>query len=286
MNALPFHVEPLDGWLCGPWRQPCNNASHEAGTIHDDHTAQALGLRGGTVAGSIHMEQFVPLLVHAFGDTWQQRGSMSLWFRAPTVDREPVRAMIDRGSGPQRSPQCSLRMLTRDDLEVLEGSATAALDTMGAVRQRMVALREGAPPRLLARVPVDWHASALPTSVPQADIDRRLPLLTEGDGRSVPMSAAVHAMRVYEPLLPIDALAAVGLFGAIEWQWHAGPMHAEHDYLVDAAVLAISDSPRSEMLWVESTLRDAASGQRVATMLMLSRLLKASSPLWNETNPS
>jgi hypothetical protein len=285
MNRAPFAVVAEAGWLCGPWRQPSNNSSHEAGTIHDDATAQSFGYRRGTVAGSIHMEQFVPLLQHALGNAWQQRGSMSLWFRAPSVDLEPVRAMIDAGSAPQRR----LRLCTAQGLTVLEGTATAGPDAMGAVRQRLAQMRPGAPPRVLAPLPLDWRVSALPTRVPQADIERRAALLTEGDAQSVPMSAAVHAMRVFEPLLPIDMQGVVGLFGAIEWQWHAGPLQAEHDYFVDAAVLATGDSPRSEMLWTESTLRDpagAAGGRVVATMLMLSRLLKASSPLWNEKSPS
>ena len=57
-----FSYAEQDGVLVGPIRAPKNSASHlGAGSIHDDATAQKLGFRGGTVAGSLHMEQFPPL---------------------------------------------------------------------------------------------------------------------------------------------------------------------------------------------------------------------------------
>ncbi|MDD9970999.1 MAG: hypothetical protein OXR73_32470, partial [Myxococcales bacterium] len=69
----PFNYEEHDGVLAGPVRTPRNSAKHAgAGSIHDDATAQKLGFRGGTVAGSLHMEQFPPLFIEAFGDTWLQ----------------------------------------------------------------------------------------------------------------------------------------------------------------------------------------------------------------------
>ena len=47
------------------------NASQQAkGSIHNDEVATKLGFRGGTVAGSIHLELFPPLLVEAFGPRW------------------------------------------------------------------------------------------------------------------------------------------------------------------------------------------------------------------------
>ena len=46
------------------------------------------------------------------------------------------------------------------------------------------------------------------------------------------------------------------------------------------AVIAVGESPKTEVTWYESTLRDATDKRVVARMLMMSRLLKASSPLW------
>ena len=72
----------------------------------------------------------------------------------------------------------------------------------------------------------------------------------------------------------------MGMFGAIEVQMIDGPVFMEHDYLVDGEILALSESPKTEVAWYESTLRDAADGRLVARLVMMTRLLKASSPLW------
>jgi hypothetical protein len=284
-NARPFESTEEEGWLCGPWRRPANNSSHEAGTIHDDATAQGLGFRGGTVAGSIHMEQFVPLLLQAFGPDWQRTGSLSLWFREPSVDGEAVQAMVQAtGAGGQHA----VRMIRADGAEVLCGTATPGLDTHGALRQRLAAMRPGEAPRMLARLRGGFQAAGLPTRVPHEDVQRRLPIITEclpafsraGEQAEAPLSAAVHALRVFEERLPVARSGFVGLFGGIEWQWLNGPMQVERPYEVSGRVLAVTDSPRSEMLWTETVVRDPARGHDVARMLMLSRLLKQSSPLW------
>ncbi|HIK71415.1 MAG TPA: hypothetical protein EYF99_15660 [Pseudomonadales bacterium] len=76
MAAMFSFTEEQDV-LIGPVRTPRNSAiSAGAGSIHDQATAQKLGFRGGTVAGSLHMEQFSPLLIEALGDDWLSTGSM------------------------------------------------------------------------------------------------------------------------------------------------------------------------------------------------------------------
>src|SRR3954451_12142954 len=86
--------------LAGELRVPRNAAANAKGSIHDDETAQRLGLRGGTVAGSVHLDLFPPLLLEVFGERWYERGSVSMNFKNPTVDREPPRAFVARPSAP------------------------------------------------------------------------------------------------------------------------------------------------------------------------------------------
>ena len=50
--------------------------------------------------------------------------------------------------------------------------------------------------------------------------------------------------------------------------------------LADGQVLALSESPKTEVAWYESTLKDPADGRVVARLIMMTRLLKGSSPLW------
>src|SRR5690348_13368579 len=85
--------------IAGPVRMPRNPSGHVQGSIHDDAAATALGFRGGTVAGSIHMDQFPPLLLEAFGPSWFETGCLSLYFRYATTDGEPVQAFLERPRG-------------------------------------------------------------------------------------------------------------------------------------------------------------------------------------------
>src|SRR3990170_1212441 len=87
-------IATRDGYYAGPLRAPANEGRGTTGNIHSDDDARRLGFRGGLVAGSIHMEQFLPLLVHAFGERWLERGSLSLYFLTPTLHGEQVRAAL------------------------------------------------------------------------------------------------------------------------------------------------------------------------------------------------
>jgi hypothetical protein len=292
-NAAPFSTAQDAEWVCGPCRRPTNNSRHEAGSIHDDATARELGFRGGTIAGSIHMEQFEPLCVAMWGDEWLARGELSLNFRNASLHGEPVQAMLSRDEIVLPTlRRRRARMLNANGTVVLEGSASfGAHDENAAVTVKLkeAAARTGVP-RILASVPVGFAREGLATSVPQKDIDARLPIITEVSpwfsdpskyGYTLaPLSASIHAMRVFEGALPMQTKDYVGMFGAIEWQYLRGPVFSDYPYLIDGRVVAISDSPKTELLWYECVMRDAARGHAVARMLMQSRLLKSSSPLW------
>jgi hypothetical protein len=51
-------------------------ASGASGSIHDDVTAQRLGMRGGAVVGIVHLDLFPPLLLKVFGQHWFEQGSL------------------------------------------------------------------------------------------------------------------------------------------------------------------------------------------------------------------
>src|SRR5512132_454789 len=123
-------VVERDGVLVGPLREPRNLAANMAGSSHDDSQAQRLGFRGGTVAGSIHMEQFPPVLLRAFGERWFETGSLSCYFRNATMDRERVRAFVDVPSfdklrmSDKESAQVNVWMEREDGMRVLDGTAS------------------------------------------------------------------------------------------------------------------------------------------------------------------
>src|SRR5437763_15468696 len=120
------------GTWTGAFRQPRNSAAEVKGSIHDDATASKLGFKGGTVAGSIHMDQFVPGLVEIYGDRWFETGAMSLYFTQATVDSEAVRATIEPGEDRAR-----LTMHNEAGAQICEGTASLGHDPGSELARRL-----------------------------------------------------------------------------------------------------------------------------------------------------
>ncbi len=272
--------------ITGAWRRPTNTSAHEKGGIHDDDTAQDLGFQGGTIAGSIHMEQFTPMLVEHFGNDWWQRGGMSLYFKSATVDSEPVRCLLE----PLGDDRARIWMEDEAGTVIMEGSASLGADDGSELQNRVAGVRPPGDIRMLADVVIGQDSTDQRVTIPADKVDERLRVITEdltcyrdGDifgGRVLPVAPFVHAFRVVEPdIAPVKG-PYVGMFGAIEVQYINGPVVAEQEYVARGRALAVSDSPKTEILWYAASLYDPVSGDEVARMIKMDRLLKGASPLW------
>lgn len=287
-----FTFKESDGVLTGPDRTPRNTARHlGAGSIHDDATAQKLGFRGGTVAGSLHMEQFPPLLIEVFGDDWLSRGGMSVYFKYATTDGEPVRAYASR----PKSTDATKTDVWMDDVlgnRVCDGTATlGGPDPESALRARIAAMPAPEDIRILANVKPGALGASKPTRISEEDLNRRLMVVTEplpaySDPRQFGHRIATPALQV-QVLRPSEALIlprnsdfGVGLFGAIELQLLQGPVFVDYDYETHARVIAVGDTPKTEYLYYEASLTDPKSGKEVLSMIMMLRFMKAASKLW------
>ncbi len=294
MSRPEFQAVTRDGVISGPVRAPRNSARHlGAGSIHDDATAQKLGFRGGTVAGSLHMEQFPPLLAAVFGDQWFQSGGMSLYFKFATTDGEEVQAFARPSANPDADNQKT--DIWMDDVQghrICEGTATVGQpDPASVCRQRIASTPEPQDIRILRALSVGDTSPSVPTQIKPENLDRRLKVITE----DLPAyhDASIYGHRIAPPSLQVQAMRpgenkvlkrsedfGVGLFGAIELQALNGPVFVDYPYETFAKVLAIGETPKTEFFWYESTLVDPASGSNVMQMLMMLRFMKASSKLW------
>ena len=284
-----FSYTEQDGVLNGPVRSPKNSASHlGAGSIHDDATAQKLGFRGGTVAGSLHMEQFPPLMMAAFGDEWLRTGGLSLYFKYATTDSEPVQAFARRPDGNRTE----VWMDDANGNRVSDGTASVGgPDPDSTLRQRIRSMPEPTDLRIMADVKAGDTGDRLPTRLTEAALASRLAVITEplpaytdaslfGERIATP-ALQVQVMRPGErSMLPRDGDFGVGLFGAIELQLHGTPVFVEHDYETQCRVLAVGETPKTEYLYYEANLYEPGSDEQVLTMLMMTRFMKASSSLW------
>jgi len=268
--------------IVGDLRIPINTASQAHGSIHDDATASKLGFKGGTVAGSLHMDQFAPLAAKLYGEDWWKHGNLSFYFRQATVDREPVRAFAQRGE-----PHARLWMENEAGALIAEGTASCQGHDEGTAVENLMNGQSHSDPsglRILKNLKVGDEVTGLDVTLGREALERRLDTITErlpeyeGEKAILPPSMIVHLFRggAQEKLYKTDG-PAVGLFGAIEVQSIRGPARAETPYLVRAKVLALSESPKTENVWYRAWAADPATGEDVATMLMYLRYMKGSS---------
>lgn len=276
---------------------PTNSDYNDPGGIHDDSTARELGFRGGTIAGSAHLDSFVPLLVQAFGDEWFRSGSLSLYFRHATTDGEPAEAFVElaaEGVLPVGDTQARVWISTPDGVIVGEGTASVGMpgdgvrtalgardlrhdphqarilaavelgQVLGPVARRIAGERVADACRTRITEPLDWYTTASPWGGPVAPPSALIDLYSQVAG---------------EALLPILG-EAVGMWGALEVRFHDGPVLLDTVYEVDAVVTSVSDSPKTEVLWYDAYVRD--HGRLVASGRVLSRFVKASSSLYPE----
>lgn len=264
----------------GPFRTPRNMAAEVKGSIHDDNTAQKLGFRGGTVAGSVHMDQFVPQLLEVYGDGWFETGNLSLYFTQATVDSEEVQAVVETGAERSR-----LTMFNRDGAQILIGTASGRPDDAAELAGRMAGQASVEPSalRILAGLKVGDEAKDIPVTLDPARLEKHLQIITEtvpayADGVLPPSQVIGLAHMTRSHSMAKAAQPHVGLFGALEVQHLAGPLKAGVEYLARTKILKLSESPKTENSW--HTVTFARDGQDIARVLFYLRFLKASSPLW------
>ncbi len=278
--------------ITGPLRVPRNMFSGTrgnpgSGSIHDDATASKLGFKGGTVAGSVHMDQFAPILISIYGDEFFEHGNLSLYFKQATVDAEPVRAFARRVG----AEQARVWMENEKGDLVAEGTASCgAPDMNGAVRQRLATQKSGGDLRILKNCKVGDVSKPVPSRVDSTSdaATRRQGNITEPlaayrgegkwNGKVVPIGTCVNVLRAAQGEI-LKRTGAVGLFGALEIQFVNGPVMADTDYLNVCKTLSLSESPKTENIWWEGTLTDK-SGKLIVTHLQYLRFMKGSSPDW------
>ena len=262
----------------GAWRTPVNIGAGAAGTIHDDAEAQRHGFAGGTVAGSIHMEQYWGLLSKVFGPDWIAHGGLSLWFMQPTISGEPVRCSAVRDGD---DADADVWMENRAGDRISEGTADFGR-APGNPRpteftRRRAALRPSTTPNLLDGVAVGHRATGIPAYWSASDVATRRAIVTEDlPGYAerppvLPTDLAINLMRLVEPQLVTVPPGVIGLYGAIELRTFGQPVRADTDYTLSGEVLAIGQTPRSETFWYRSDAHH--QGRPAAQMLHMARLL-------------
>ena len=305
--ASPFADRPA---LCGPLRQPRQMLADQVydghKSIHDDAMAAGLGLRAGPIEGPTHFSQFDPLLCELFGTAWFETGCISAHYQTMVVEGEAVRAFVALPAGwpDPGARHTHLWAEKRDGTPVLTGTASvgAGPHPPSEIAQRLARLR---PPGQLVinrdlrvgqlgagnpeRVSMGFHQHMgphYPFSLADklAVITEPCPWYTPEGGAASPWGRAIVPIEMISVLLgsSMDQAGfrgrgpAVGLFAGQEIRLIRGPLFVDHPYLLEREIIALSESARTESVWVRTRVLDAESGAPVAEMILNSATLKAS----------
>jgi hypothetical protein len=287
-------IEEQDGLYIGQWRRPVNEFLQTPGSIHQDETAQRVGLRGGTVTAAVHMELWPPPLLKAFGQRWFEHGNVSIYFLDPTQDREEVRAVVAVPPAGASDVQVETWAERPNGKRIGEGTAAVGAPTEpSALLARDLTRFPVGELRILADSSIGDQFPESEVSVTEEMMERRLKVITdplpwyEGEspwgGAIAPPATVTYLM--YLPsvayLRQVRRIEAVGLFGAIELRNINGPVMAGESYRAGGHVVNLGQTPRTEYVWFESYLDDKA-GRRIAEMRMMTRFMKASAAAYQQ----
>jgi hypothetical protein len=298
--------------LCGPLRQPRQMLADQVydghKSIHDDAMAADLGLRAGPIEGPTHFSQFDPLLFQLFGQAWFETGCISAHYQTMVVEGEEVRAFVQ----PPTAGALHTRIWAekRDGTPVLTGTASVGAGPLppSEISQRLAKLR---PPTQLVinrDLRVGQRGAGNPESTRMgfqqhmgphypftlADklqaITEPSPWYTPEGGPSSPWGRAIIPIEMISVLLgsTMDQAGfrghgpAVGLFAGQEIRLIQGPLFVDHPYKLEREIVALSESARTESVWVRTQIFDGESGALVAEMVLNSATLKASYARYDE----
>lgn len=283
-----------DGCLYGGWRQPVNIWINAKGSIHDDDTARKVGMRGGTIPGTIHLNLFPPLLIKVCGQRWFERGTLSLYYTFATTDREDVRAVIRLPPEGAKDAQVEAWVEMPDGHTVAKGTASVGNPKEPAYLQTVDLVN--AKPGELRILDGLGAGQTLPTEdvlVTQEKVNSTLETITDSLdwyqgkspwGSSILPPSMMYGAMMLTPKLPNNRrIQAVGFFGATEVHNINGPVKVGVPYVASGKLVCVGASPKTEYFWYDSQLREKAGGKVIAEMRQMTRFMKASSPLYPES---
>lgn len=254
----------------GAWVKPVNRWQGAENSIHTDSVAQSLGMRGGTIPGTVHLNHLRPVLDDVFGDRWLIDGVISMFYTYATTDGEDVRAVIKAPPGRcwDKNAQFNAWVETPDGKTVIKGTVS-----VGAPQE----------PPYVRTLPFDSNppearriAKALTVG---QDFEPEDVIAKNGEGGVVRDPQAMYGVLASGKWRPLIARPSVGLFGSTEIALRNGPILTDTPYTRTGRVVCVGMTDKTEFAWMDTELRDA-SGKLIAEMRHLTRWMKASSPLW------
>jgi hypothetical protein len=280
-----------EGFMYGGWRAPKNLWRGLKTSIHDDGVAKKVGMRGGTIPGTIHLSLFAPVALKMFGDRWFEKGSVSLYYTFATIDREEVRAVVKMPPEGVQDVQVEARVEMRDGRVVATGTVAVGEPKELSYLQALE-LKNSKPEdlRILSGFKVGDDLKSREVLVSQEAADKGLEAITDhldyykGKspwGNSILSPTAMFGV-MSQGAYSLDAARtkAVPFYGATEIKNIAGPAMIGIPYEATGKIACVGVSRKTEYFWIDCVLEEKETGKKIASMRHMNRFMKAGSPLY------
>lgn len=301
-------IQINDGFMFGQWRKGINRTGPEVkaileargrklkssptstvGSIHETDIAQRIGMRGGVVAGVIHLDLFPPLMRKTLGQKWFESGTLSMFYTYATLHGEELRAVVQvppQGSG---DVQVEVRLESKDDHLVARGTAS-----LGSPKEKTylegveIKSSPGEERRIFKDLEVGYEPPPREVIMTSNELQEGAEFREDSmewdisgspwGGPIVPPSLTFSMMRVTPPFLP----QGVTFYGATELRYIRGPVKAAVDYETKGKIIAVGVTGKTEYYWFDAWLFEKKSGTLIAQIRHMTRSMKAGSPLYPE----
>ncbi|MCY3857746.1 MAG: hypothetical protein OXG25_02425 [Gammaproteobacteria bacterium] len=260
--------------LYSEWQQPVNRWADLPNSIHNDSVATKIGMRGGTIPGTVHLNHFVPLIQDTWGMAWYEKGAISMYYTFATTHKEDVRAVMVKPA-LRSEDKVDAFVETPEEKIVCKGSLSVG---------------DSPKPNYVASLPLEDAPRSELRILDRMKTGMECPerddvIATEGKGSGDYEGIVELPTGLFQMLqtgAPTGTLKkAVGFYGATEIRTLKGPIRVDTEYRRVGKVVCVGASPKTEYVWIDSQLLDKSSGDVVAEMRQFSRFMKASSDLWS-----
>ncbi|MBO0730302.1 MAG: hypothetical protein J2P57_13665 [Acidimicrobiaceae bacterium] len=283
--------------ITGPLRTPAQLLADQdqngRKSVHDAARAAEMGLPGAPIEGPTHFSQFDPLAVTLWGSEWWERGCLSCHFRTMVIEGEQVQASLTT-TGPSIA---TVEAHKADGTPVLVGSAGLG-GGPSALEERMEAMGDPGELFIVDQMHIGMRIDSGTSSIPAEErngplypfsLAEKLAVITEPHPWYT--AAGATSSPWGRPIVPLEMLSVLtnkvgqrwpvrqpstGLFLDLEVRMLDGPVFVDQEYRLEAEVVGLSQSRRTESYWVRTTIREG--DRAVAAVLLHSGVFKQSYP--------
>ena len=301
MIIIVDDIEIKDGKMIGGWRAPENLYRALKTSIHDDTTAKKVGMRGGTIPGTIHLSLFAPLAQKIFGDRWFEKGTVSMYYTYATIDKEEVRAIIELPEGTTEDSlpltadniQCKSWGELKSGQQIMTGTVAVGNPEEPSYLQSLE-LKNSEPEelRILEGIKVGDEYGPKEVLITHSTAIKGMPTIT--DRLEYYTEKSPWGNSILSPTASFGSMTlglteynktwdkGIPFFGATEVKYINGPILVDVPYIAKGQIASAGVSRKTEYYWLDSTLEEKETGKVVASMRHMNRYMKAGSPVYKD----